>query len=63
MKPQYGVIIALGALFLGYVAGIAYGRQDEGDSWRSAVLSVESDACRTMVRDALGRGGFMGEER
>lgn len=59
MKSSYVLIIAIVAVIMGYVAGIEYGRDGEGDSWRQAVLSIESDACRDAVRDALGRGGRM----
>ena len=58
MKPAYVVVIAAVALAVGYVAGIAYGRQDEGDAWRRAVAGVPSDACRHEVREAFETGPF-----
>lgn len=53
MKTPHVVVITAVALVLGYVVGIAYGREDAAQAWRIALSKVESDGCRNAVRDAL----------
>ena len=58
MHPAYVAVIAIVAVVLGYVSGISYGREDEGDTWRRAVLGVPDEACRYAVREAMESGPF-----
>jgi hypothetical protein len=37
----------------GYVVGVAYGRSDERNAWRTAVERVPNETCRYALRDAI----------